>query len=88
MIVIGSILSVFSIGFFCWLLFALAIYALPFFAGMTAGLAAILRCAPAFGHPTASAMGTPTGGYVVDRLRPADRLRGRGGCGFENSKEK
>ncbi len=30
----------FSIGFFCWLLFALAVYALPLFAGVTAGLAA------------------------------------------------
>ena len=40
MIVIGLILGVFGIGFFCWLLFTLAIYALPFCAGLTAGLAA------------------------------------------------
>ncbi len=40
MILIGLILGVFGIGFFCWLLFTLAIYALPFFAGLTAGLAA------------------------------------------------
>ena len=40
MIVIGLILGVFGIGFFCWLLFTLAVYALPFFAGLTAGLAA------------------------------------------------
>jgi hypothetical protein len=40
MIVIGLILGVFGIGFFCWLLFTLTIYALPFFAGLTAGLAA------------------------------------------------
>ena len=40
MLVIGIILSVFGIGFFCWLLFMLAVYALPFFVGMTAGLAA------------------------------------------------
>jgi hypothetical protein len=40
MIVIGLTLSNFGIGFLCWLLFNLAIYALPFFAGMTAGLAA------------------------------------------------
>jgi hypothetical protein len=39
-IVIGIILSVFGIGFLCWLTFNLAVYALPFFAGMTAGLAA------------------------------------------------
>jgi hypothetical protein len=40
MIVIGLILSIFGIGFLCWLLFTLAVYALPFFAGMTVGLAA------------------------------------------------
>ena len=40
MLIIGIILSVFGIGFFCWLLFTLAVYALPFFAGLTAGLAA------------------------------------------------
>ena len=40
MIVIGLILSVFGVGFLCWLLFTLAVYALPLLAGMTAGLAA------------------------------------------------
>ena len=40
MIIFGIILSVFGIGFFCWLLFTLAVYALPFFAGLSAGLAA------------------------------------------------
>ena len=40
MVVIGLALSVVGLGFFCWLLFTLAVYALPFFAGLTAGLAA------------------------------------------------
>ena len=40
MLAIGIILSVFGIGFLCWLMFNLAVYALPFFGGMTAGLAA------------------------------------------------
>ena len=40
MLVLGIALSVLGIGFFCWLLFTLAVYALPFFAGLTAGLAA------------------------------------------------
>ena len=40
MLVIGIVLSAFGISFFCWLLFTLAVYALPFFAGMTAGLTA------------------------------------------------
>src|SRR5260370_33954559 len=31
MIIIGLILGALDIGFFCWLLFTLAVYALPFF---------------------------------------------------------
>lgn len=37
---LAIVLGVFGLGFFCWLLFALAIYALPFLSGLTAGLAA------------------------------------------------
>jgi len=40
MIIIGLVLSAVGIGFFCCLLFMLAVYALPFFVGLTAGLAA------------------------------------------------
>jgi hypothetical protein len=40
MIIIGIVLSVVGLAYLCWLLFALAVYALPFFAGLTAGLAA------------------------------------------------
>lgn len=40
MLAIGIVLSVLGLGLFCWLLFTLAIYALPFLAGLTAGLAA------------------------------------------------
>ena len=40
MVVIGLIISLVGMGFLCWLVFTLAVYALPFFAGMTAGLAA------------------------------------------------
>ena len=40
MLVLGLILSVFGIGFFCWLIFTLIVYALPFFVGLTAGMAA------------------------------------------------
>ncbi len=38
MLVIGIILSVIGIGFFCWLLFTLAVFALPFFVGLTVGV--------------------------------------------------
>jgi hypothetical protein len=40
MAIIGIVLGVFGIGIFFWLLFTLAVYALPFFAGLTAALAA------------------------------------------------
>lgn len=37
MIILGILLSIAAIGFFCWLLFTLAVFALPFFVGMSAG---------------------------------------------------
>ena len=40
MIVIGIILSFISLGFLCWLLFALAVQALPVFVAFAAGVAA------------------------------------------------
>ena len=40
MLIVSIVLSAFGIGFFCWLLFTLAVYALPFYAGTNAGLAA------------------------------------------------
>ena len=40
MIIIGIVLSVFGLGFVCWLLFTLAVYALPFYAALIVPLAA------------------------------------------------
>ena len=40
MLIIGSVLSFVGLGYLCWLIFALAVDALPLFAGVTAGLAA------------------------------------------------
>ena len=40
MLIIGIILAFVGLAYLCWLLFALAVYALPFFAGLSAGLAA------------------------------------------------
>jgi len=40
MLAIGIVLSVFGLGSFCWLLFTVASYALPFLAGLMVGLAA------------------------------------------------
>src|SRR5262249_11292763 len=39
MIIIGIVLALVGLVYLCWLLFALAVYALPLFAGVTAGLA-------------------------------------------------
>jgi hypothetical protein len=40
MIIIGIVLGFIGLGYLCWLIFALAVYALPLFAGVVAGLAA------------------------------------------------
>ena len=40
MIIVGLALSLFAVGFLCWLLFTLAVYATPFFVGVTAAFAA------------------------------------------------
>ena len=57
MLVIGLILSMFGIGLFCWLIFTLAVYALPFFIGLTAGMAAF--------HSGAGVLGALLVGIVV-----------------------
>jgi hypothetical protein len=38
MIFLGILLSIAAIGFICWLLFTLAVFALPFFVGVSAGI--------------------------------------------------
>jgi hypothetical protein len=60
MLVIGLILSIFGIGLFCWLIFTLAVYALPFFVGLTAGMAAF--------HDGAGVLGALLIGVVVGAL--------------------
>jgi hypothetical protein len=37
MIIIGILLNIVGLGIFCWLLFTLAIYAVPFFVGAMRG---------------------------------------------------
>ncbi len=49
MIVLGPLLVIAGIGFFCWLLFTLAVFALPFFVGLTVGLWALHSGAGALG---------------------------------------
>ena len=38
MLIIGILLNIVGIGVLCWALFALAIHALPFYVGVTAGI--------------------------------------------------
>ena len=57
MFAVGIVLSIVGVGFFCRLLFTLAIYALPTFAGLTAGLATF--------HSEAGVTGGVTVGLLV-----------------------
>ncbi len=57
MFAVGIVLSIVGLGFFCRLLFMLAIYALPTFAGLSAGLAAF--------HSEAGVTGAVTVGLLV-----------------------
>ena len=57
------IFSVFGIGFFCWLLFTLAVYALPFSAGVAAGLAAY--------HSGSGAIGAILVGFIAGAVTVA-----------------
>ena len=62
MLAVGIVLSIVGLGFFCWLLFTLAIYALPTFAGLSAGLAAFHSGAGVIG---ALAVGLLAGGAIL-----------------------
>ncbi len=61
MLATGIVLSIVGLGFFCWLLFTLAIYALPTFAGLAGGLAAFHSGAGVVG---AIAIGLLVGGAI------------------------
>ena len=51
MLALGFLLNIAGIGVFCWLIFALAVYALPFFVAINAGTWAF--------HNGAGLLGTP-----------------------------
>ena len=51
MLALGLLLNTFGIGLFCWLVFTLAVYALPFFVAINAGIWAY--------HNGAGVLGTP-----------------------------
>ena len=51
MLALGLLLNTVGIGLFCWLIFTLAVYALPFFVAINAGIWAF--------HSGAGVLGTP-----------------------------
>lgn len=62
MIAIGIVLNLVGLGVFCWLLFTLAVYALPFFVAVTAGLFAYHNGAGSLGAITLALL---TGGATL-----------------------
>jgi hypothetical protein len=51
MLALGILFNTFGIGLFCWLIFTLAIYALPFFVAVSAGIIAFHSGAGFLGAP-------------------------------------
>ena len=78
MLVLGPLLVLAAIGFFCWLLFTLAAFALPFFVGLTVGMWAFHTGAGALGGViVGSAAGGATFGVgqIVLAFAPWNWLR-------------
>lgn len=71
MIAIGFVLNLVGLGVFCWLLFTLAVYALPFFVAVTAGLFAYHSGAGSLG---AIALALLTGGTTLAAAQTAFTL--------------
>ena len=49
MLAFGLVLNILGIGLFCWVIFALAVYALPFFVALSVGMLAFRHGAGVFG---------------------------------------
>ena len=62
MLALGLLLNVAGIGLFCWLIFTLAVYALPFFVAVSAGMMALHSGAGALGAPL---VGIAAGGMTL-----------------------
>lgn len=60
MMFLGIVLSIAGLGAFCWALFNLAVFALPFFAALSAGLAAL--------HSGAGPLGAIAAGFAAGVL--------------------
>ena len=62
MLIVGILLNVVGLGVLCWALFTLAVHALPFFVGMTAGLYAYQN---GIGPFSAIVVGFAAGGFTL-----------------------
>ena len=62
MLALGLVLNTVGIGLFCWLIFTLAVYALPFFVAVSAGLMAYQSGAGILGAPL---VGIAAGGVTL-----------------------
>ena len=62
MLVLGLLLNFAGIGLFCWLIFVLAAYALPFFVGLTVFMMALHGGAGILGAPL---VGIAAGGMIL-----------------------
>ena len=80
MIIIGIILGLVGLAYLCWLLFALAVYALPSFAAVAIGLAAY--------HSGAGSVGAIIVGAAAGSGTPLwDRSRSRH-CGHPRCEQR
>ena len=62
MLALGLVLNTFGIGLFCWAIFALAVYALPFFVALSIGMTALQSGAGVVG---ALLIGTVSGALTL-----------------------
>jgi hypothetical protein len=68
MLALGLVLNTVGIGLFCWLIFTLAVYALPFFVAVSVGIMAFHSGAGVLGAPLA---GIAAGGVTLAAGRTA-----------------
>jgi hypothetical protein len=68
MLALGLVLNTVGIGLFCWLIFTLAVYALPFFVAVSAGMMAYQSGAGILGAPL---VGIAAGGMALAAGRTA-----------------
>ena len=79
MIIIGILLCIAGLGALCWLMFNLAVFALPFFAAVTGGMAALHSGAGPFGAVAVgfiAGIGTLALGQLAIAVVPSMLVRG------------